>query len=99
MSYIPALSRDAVAPAIGATLDAVQAKLGVLPNMFRTLAHTPVALDGYLQLSGATTKGKLNAKQREQIALVVGEANDCGYCIAAHGAIGRMAGLSEAQIM
>ena len=99
MSYIPALPREAVAPAIGATLDAVQAKLGVLPNMFRTLAHTPVALDGYMQLSGATAKGKLNAKQREQIALAVGEANDCGYCIAAHGAIGRMAGLSDAQIM
>jgi uncharacterized peroxidase-related enzyme len=99
MSYIPALSREAVTPAIGATLDAVQAKLGVLPNMFRTLAHTPVALDAYMQLSGVTAKGKLNAKQREQIALAVGEANDCGYCIAAHGAIGKLAGLSEAQIM
>lgn len=99
MSYIPALSRDAVAPAIGATLDGVQAKLGVLPNMFRTLAHTPVALNAYMQLSGATAAGKLNAKQREQIALAVGEANDCGYCIAAHGAIGKMVGLNEGQIM
>ena len=99
MSYIPALSRDAVAPAVGTTLDAVQAKLGVLPNMFRTLAHTPVALNAYMQLSGATAAGKLNAKQREQIALVVGEANDCGYCIAAHGAIGKIVGLSDAQIM
>lgn len=99
MSYIPALPREAVSPAIGATLDAVQAKLGVLPNMFRTFAHTPVALDAYMQLSGATAAGKLNAKQREQIALVVAEANACGYCAAAHGAIGKMVGLSEAQIM
>lgn len=99
MSYIPALPREAVAPAIGGALDAIQAKLGVLPNMFRTFAHTPVALDAYMQLSGATAKGKLNAKQREQIALVVGETNACGYCIAAHGAIGKMVGLSEGQIM
>ena len=99
MPYIPALSRDAVAPAIGTTLDAVQAKLGVLPNMFRTFAHTPVALNGYMQLSAATAAGPFNAKQREQIALVVGQSNDCGYCIAAHGAIGKMVGLSEAQIM
>ena len=99
MPYIPALSRDAVSPAIGATLDAVQAKLGVLPNMFRTFAHTPVALNGYMQLSAATAAGTFNAKQREQIALAVSESNDCGYCIAAHGAIGKMVGLSEAQIM
>ena len=99
MSYIPALPREAVAPAIGGALDAIQAKLGVRPNMFRTFAHTPVALDAYMQLSGATAKGKLNAKQREQIALVVGETNACGYCIAAHGAIGKMVGLSEGQIM
>ncbi|HEU0307244.1 MAG TPA: carboxymuconolactone decarboxylase family protein [Lysobacter sp.] len=98
MSYIPALSRDAVSPAIGATLDAVQAKLGVLPNMLRTLAHTPVALNTYMQLSGATASGTFNPKQREQIALAVGEANDCGYCLAAHGAIGKMVGLTDGQI-
>jgi uncharacterized peroxidase-related enzyme len=99
MPYIPALSRDAVSPAIGATLDAVKAKLGVLPNMFRTFAHTPVALNGYMQLSAATAAGTFNAKQREQIALVVSESNDCDYCIAAHGAIGKMVGLSDTQVM
>jgi uncharacterized peroxidase-related enzyme len=99
MPYISALPRDAVSPAVAATLDAVQAKLGVLPNMFRTFAHTPVALNGYMQLSAATAGGTFNAKQREQIALAVADANDCGYCTAAHGAIGKMVGLSEAQIM
>ena len=99
MPYIPARSRAAVAPAIGTTLDAVQAKLGVLPNMFRTFAHTPVALDGYMKLSAATATGTFNAKQREQIALAVSETNDCGYCLAAHGAIGKLVGLSEAQVM
>ena len=99
MPYIPALSRDAASPAVGATLDAVKAKLGVLPNMFRTFAHSPVALNGYMQLSAATAAGTFNAKQREQIALAVSETNDCRYCIAAHGAIGKMVGLSEAQIM
>lgn len=99
MPYIPALSRDAVSPSVGATLDAVRAKLGTLPNMFRTFAHTPVALNGYMQLSAATAAGTLNAKQREQIALAVSQSNDCGYCLAAHGAIGKMVGLSDAQVM
>ncbi len=98
MSYIPALPREAASPAIAASLDAVQKKLGALPNMFRTFAHTPVALNAYLQLSEVAGSGTLTAKQREQIALIVGESNDCGYCIAAHGAIGKLVGLTPTQI-
>ena len=98
MSYIPALSRSQADAATGATLDAVQAKLGVLPNMFLTLAHTPVALNAYMQLSGVTATGQLDARQRERIALAVAQANECGYCLAAHGAIGQMVGLSAEQI-
>lgn len=98
MSYIPALPRDAVGPAIGASLDAVKNKLGMLPNMFRTLAQTPVALNAFLQLSDVAGSGRLSAKQREQIALTVGESNDCGYCVAAHDAIGKLVGLTPVQI-
>ena len=98
MAYIKPLERNQVDAATGATLDAVKAKLGLLPNMFRTLAHTPVALNAYMQLAGVSAGGKLNARQREQIALAVGEANDCDYCVAAHSVIGQGAGLSGAQI-
>jgi uncharacterized peroxidase-related enzyme len=98
MAYIPALPRAEASPEIGRKLDAVQSQLGVLPNMFRTFAHTPVALDAYLQLAEVAARGRLGAKQREQIALTVGETNDCGYCVAAHGAIGRKVGLGAEQI-
>jgi len=98
MAYIQPLNRNQVDATAGATLDAVEAKLGVLPNMFRTFAHSPVALNAYMQLSGVAAGGKLSARQREQIALAVGEANDCGYCVAAHSVIGKGAGLTAAQI-
>jgi uncharacterized peroxidase-related enzyme len=98
MAYIPALPRAVVAPEVGARLDAVQSRLGALPNMFRTFAHTPVALDAYLQLAEVAGRGRLGAAQRELIALAVGQANDCGYCVAAHGAIGRKLGLTSEQI-
>ena len=98
MPYLPALAREAAPAAAHAQLDALQAKLGGLPNLFRTLAHAPAALDAYVKLSGASAGGTLSAKQREQIALVVGEANGCDYCIAAHGAIGAMVGLTPAQV-
>ncbi len=79
-------------------LEAVRGKLGMVPNMMRTMANAPAVLDGYLQFSGALARGSLTAKVREQIALAVAEANGCEYCLAAHSAIGKMVGLTADQI-
>jgi uncharacterized peroxidase-related enzyme len=79
-------------------LDSVHGKLGMVPNMTRAMANAPAVLEGYLHLSGALGKGKLSAKTREQIALAVGQANQCNYCLAAHSTIGKMVGLSVDQI-
>jgi uncharacterized peroxidase-related enzyme len=80
-------------------LDAVQGKLGLVPNMTRAMANSPAVLDGYLSLSGALSKGALSAKFREQIALAVAQTNECEYCLAAHSAIGKMVGLTVDQIL
>lgn len=80
-------------------LDGVQTKLGLVPNMTRAMANAPAALDGYLALSGALAKGRLSARSREQIALAVGQANNCEYCLAAHSTIGKMVGLSTDEIL
>ncbi len=66
-------------------------------NIFKTMAHSTAALDGYLGLSGALGKGVLDGKEREVIQLAIGQANNCDYCQAAHTAIGKGAGLTEAQ--
>lgn len=79
-------------------LDAIQAKLGMTPNMMRTMANSPAALEGYLNFSGALGHGMLPAKLREEIALAVGEANGCEYCVSAHTAIGGMVGLQADEI-
>lgn len=81
-----------------ATLKAVQAKLGVLPNMFSTMAQAPALLTGYLQLSEAMSQGRLNARQREMIAIAVAQENQCEYCLSAHATIGKGAGLSDGDI-
>lgn len=98
MSYIQPIDRANAAADVAPTLDAIKAKLGKLPNLFLTLAHTPVALNAYVGLSDVAARGTLSAKQREQIALAVGEANGCDYCLAAHSAIGAKVGLTPAQI-
>jgi len=80
------------------TLAQVKAKLGRLPNLITTLAHAPAALNGYLNLAEATGGGRLTPRQREQIAIAVAEANDCGYCLSAHAAIGKSVGLQSEDI-
>lgn len=82
-----------------ATLASVKSKLGMVPNLFATLAHSPVALNGYLSLAEIVTKGELNARQRELIALAVAQTNECQYCLSAHTLLGKGAGLSESEMM
>lgn len=79
-------------------LNAVQAKLGKTPNMMRAMANAPAVLDAYLAFSGALSRGTLGVKLGEQLALAIGETNECEYCVAAHSAIGGMVGLKDAEI-
>ncbi len=78
-------------------LDSVKAKIGLAPNMMKTMANSPAVLEAYLNFSGSlgTT---LNAKLREQIALTTAEINGCQYCASAHSAIGKMSGLDDTAI-
>ncbi len=80
-------------------LGAVHKQLGVVPNLFRMVANSPAALEGYLGMSGALAKGTLPAPTRERIALAVAEINGCGYCLAAHTYLSKnLAKLDDAEI-
>jgi uncharacterized peroxidase-related enzyme len=98
MQRIPQIDPNQAPKAVADTLDAVKAKLGVVPNIFKTMAHSPAVLNGYLGLSGAIGSGKLSAALREQIALAVAGQNGCDYCASAHTALGKMAGLTAEEI-
>ena len=69
-------------------LDAVQKKLGITPNMMKTMATSPAVLKGYLDFAGALGGAAIGARTQELIALTVAEANGCDYCLSAHTAIG-----------
>jgi len=79
-------------------LDCVQEKLGLTPNMMRVMASSPAVLEAYLNFNGALAGGSLGPQVREQIALAVGEANLCAYCLSAHTAIGGRFGLKPDAI-
>lgn len=100
MSRIPTpASIDAAPAAAKPLLEAVNQQLGFVPNLFRVVANSPAALEGYLAMSGALAKGKLPAQTRERIALAVAQINGCHYCLSAHSELGKhFANLSEAEI-
>ena len=88
MTRLTALNPEEATGKTKDLFNAVQAKLGVVPNMMRTMGNSPAVLEGYLNLSGALSHGKLSAKTGELIALAVSESNSCDYCLAAHTFIG-----------
>jgi uncharacterized peroxidase-related enzyme len=92
-------SIDAAPEAARPLLEAVNKQIGSVPNLFRLVANSPAALEGYLGMSGALAKGRLPAQTRERIALAVAQINACGYCLAAHTYMGaNLAKLSDAEI-
>lgn len=79
-------------------LDGVQAAMGVIPNLMKTLAHSPAALEGYLNLNKALAHGVLSPKLREQLAIAVAQDNSCDYCLSAHTFLGKRAGLGPDEL-
>lgn len=97
MALIPVPARDDVTPANQAIFDQLKSKLGMVPNLYATLAHSEHALGNYLAFQNG--KSSITGKAREVINLVVSQVNDCEYCLAAHTVIGGMVGFSPAQIL
>lgn len=79
-------------------LDAVQGKLGVTPNILRTMASAPAALQAYLGFGEALAGGRFDARSREAIALTVAGANACDYCASAHAAVSKSLKVDDAEI-
>lgn len=80
-------------------LEAVKRQLGVVPNLFRLVANSPAALEGYVGLIGALGKGTLPAASHERIALAIAQINACDYCLSAHTYLGRnVARLDDAEM-
>lgn len=97
MSRINVPTRDDVSPANQALFDTLKKGLGMVPNLYATLAHSENALGNYLALQNA--KSSITGKAREVVNLVVSQVNECEYCLAAHTMIGKMNGFTDAQVL
>src|SRR4051794_29795800 len=97
MSRIKPVDRNAADPTTVELLNSVRRSMPAVPNLIATMAHSPAGARAYLGFAQALSGGSLPRRLREQIALVVGEANACTYCVAANTALGRRAGLTDEE--
>jgi uncharacterized peroxidase-related enzyme len=98
MTRIAALDPASTTGKTHGNLQAVQRLLGGIPNMFRTAAQSPAVLEALVGMFGATSQTSLSSRVREAIAMTVAEANGCDYCLSAHTALGKGAGLSSEDL-
>ena len=80
-------------------LEAINNKLGKVPNIFKGMANSPAAFENYLASSEILASGELSGQEREAIALVIAETNDCKYCLSAHTAIAAREGISSEEAL
>ncbi|MBC7706119.1 MAG: carboxymuconolactone decarboxylase family protein [Rhodoferax sp.] len=98
MTRILPVQQNNTPPMSAPILDMVKRKIGRVPNLVRTLAHSPAALKFYLSQTEALAAGTLNIKLREQIALTVAGINSCDYCASTHTFIGRSRGIDSDEL-
>ncbi|AZB65736.1 alkylhydroperoxidase [Cereibacter sphaeroides] len=77
---------------IRSRIEAVQEKSGFVPNVFLTLAHRPDEFRAFFAYHDALMDrlGGLSKAEREMIVVATSTANQCQYCVIAHGAILRI---------
>jgi len=71
---------------------AVQEKSGFVPNVFLALAHRPAEFRAFFAYHEALMEkdGGISKAEREMIVVATSNANQCQYCVVAHGAILRI---------
>ena len=92
ISRYPVPRLESLPEDIRARIEQVQEKAGFVPNVFLTLAHRPDEFRAFFAYHDALMEkqGGLSKAEREMIVVATSGANDCLYCVIAHGAILRI---------
>jgi len=93
------LEREAVTPEAAAMYDALLAQRGVVPNMFKVLAHAPAIAQGVAGfLKPLLGDGALSGWYKELVAVRISTLHQSEYAIRAHAASAKKKGANDAQI-
>jgi uncharacterized peroxidase-related enzyme len=93
ISRFPVAPREELPPDLAERFDDVEERSGFLPNIFAALAWRPEEARAFFAMHDALmdkeTPG-LSKADRELIVVATSAANDCLYCVVAHGAVARI---------
>ena len=89
---------DSAPAASKETLAAAQKKFGFLPNLLGELAAAPAAVQAYVMLNDLLSRTSLGPVGQQIVLVSASMANGCHYCVAAHTAGLKMAGLADDRI-
>ncbi len=92
ISRYPVPALDDMPQDVRARIEAIQDKAGFIPNAFLTLAYRPEEFRAFMAYHDALMdkEGGLTPAEREMIVVAISSANQCQYCVIAHGAILRV---------
>lgn len=99
MGRIKPLEKSEVSGEALAVYEEIEQAFGRVPNLFKTYAHFPPLLRANWEKRKAVMLGgSLSRVLKEEIALVVSQANGCRYCVAAHSAALKRLGVPEEKV-
>jgi len=98
MALVSYVTNQNAAEKVKPVFEGMEKKLGVVPNVFRVMAHSPEMLEAFLALNATLPKTKLDGKLRELAYIKTSELNGCDYCLHHHRALGKKAGLNDRQV-
>jgi uncharacterized peroxidase-related enzyme len=92
ISRFPVLALDDMPADVRSRIQAVRERTGFVPNVFLALAHRPDEFRAFVAYHDAVMErdSALSKAEREMIVVATSAANDCLYCVVAHGAILRV---------
>ncbi len=98
-SRLPLLEQNQVPPEIAAVYDALLKQRGVVPNMFKTLAHSPPLALGFAAfLKGLLSDSALPGWYKELVATRISVLSSSEYAVSAHSLSAKQKGATDAQI-
>lgn len=76
-----------------AQLQGIEKNWKFIPNLHRTLAESPVALEAYDTLFGLVSKSSFSAAEQQIAYLAINVLNECEYCTSGHSVLAKMSGV------
>ncbi len=99
MAIVNVVTEEQAAPQVQETFHQLKQAVGKVPNFFAAMAHRPEVLKAFMPLYAAIVDdGTVEARYKEWAYLRASLVNGCEYCMRAHSASARRAGITKEQI-